>query len=138
MSEIKGLVGTPRPRLAQAALCAMAMGAILGSGATALSSLSVGGEGASGPILMVAPPWRDLEELAAQAGARLVGPVSAPIAAFVQSAGAMSGPPSDSAAFRHDSTAPGAAAGLARRLKTAGAWFALDAAELAQLCGATE
>lgn len=135
MSETKALEGTPRPRLAQAALCAMAMGGVLGVGATALASMSVGAGTASGPVLVVAPPWRDLEDLAERAGARLVGPFSAPIAAFVQSTGR---PSADPAGVRSGPPPPDAASDLAERLKTAGAWFALDAAALAQLCGAAE
>ncbi|MEC9432582.1 MAG: hypothetical protein VYD87_06730 [Pseudomonadota bacterium] len=71
-------------------------------------------DASGGPVLAVAPPWRDLDAIADRAGGRLVGPVQAPFAAF----------------------AAGDAPGFDDRLVAAGAWLVLDAKRLVQLCGA--
>lgn len=67
-----------------------------------------------GPWVMVVPPWRSADLVAAQAGARLIGPTEAPLGHMVAA------------------TDPGAA----RRLTEAGAWAVVDATAVAQFCGA--
>ena len=67
-----------------------------------------------GPWVMVVPPWRSADLVAAQAGARLIGPTEAPLGHMVAA------------------TDPGAA----RRLTEARAWAVVDATAVAQFCGA--
>ncbi|TKD15509.1 hypothetical protein FBT96_16275 [Rhodobacter capsulatus] len=67
----------------------------------------------AGPWVMVVPPWRSADLVAAQAGARLIGPTGAPLGHMVAAT---------------DPTA-------AQRLAEAGAWAVLDAASVARFCG---
>lgn len=66
-----------------------------------------------GPILMIFPPWKDLDHALAQTGAVEISPLRAPFAALIE------------APTEHIQTA----------LINQGAWTLLDGAFIAQLCG---
>ncbi|MEM7709531.1 MAG: hypothetical protein AAF264_02030 [Pseudomonadota bacterium] len=82
--------------------------------------LAVASAGApEGPILLiVAPPWLPVSEIAARAGARSIDPFDAPLGGLVTASG-----PADP--------------GLAEALSRAGAWAVLDGSRLAAICGVT-
>ncbi len=67
---------------------------------------------ATGPMLVILPPWRDAGAVLATAGARPLGPQNAPFAVIA------TGPP-----------------GAAARLRESGAWAVTDASALAAICG---
>ncbi|MFO7856293.1 MAG: hypothetical protein R6V44_13975 [Paracoccaceae bacterium] len=99
-----------------AALAALTLGPLAAAPAAAL--LALPSPGAAGPLLVVAPPWRDAAALLAEAGGRPVGPAAAPLGRLAADAD-----PDHPRAF-------------AARLRAAGALLALDARALARLCGA--
>lgn len=106
---------TARPGQGRGALAVLVVAVGLSGPLAALAGLSGRtADDAAGPVLAVAPPWRDLDAIADRAGGRLVGPIRAPFAAF----------------------ASGVAPDFSDRLLASGAWFVLDAQGLAQLCGA--
>lgn len=76
-------------------------------------SLLGGGVSATGPWVVVIPPWVDAEGLVARANVRLIGPTQAPFGYLVAA------------------EAPGAPV----RLADAGAWAVVDAEAVANLCG---
>lgn len=65
------------------------------------------------PVLVVAPPWRDVADVAQAAGGQLIGPTVAPMAVLAISKEKKFG----------------------NRVRRAGGWFVLDGRALAALCG---
>ncbi len=100
-----------------AALASMTLGPLAAAPAAALLAARPS-PGAAGPVLVVAPPWRDVAAILAEAGGRPVGPADAPLGRL---------------AADDDPDRPRP---FAARLHAAGALFALDARALARLCGA--
>ncbi len=97
-----------------AGLAALLVLSFLGPSAAALAALAAP-EG-SGPVLVLTAPWADLPAILADAGGRPIGPALGPSAAL-----AVSSEPDFPA-----------------RLAASGAWFALDGALIAQICGAAK
>lgn len=100
-----------------AALAALTLGPLAAAPAAALLAARPS-PGAGGPLLVVAPPWRDPAVLLAEAGGRPIGPSAAPLGLLAAD------------------DAPDHPRSFAARLQAAGALFALDAGALARLCGA--
>jgi hypothetical protein len=100
-----------------AALAAQALAPLAAAPAAALLAARPA-PGAAGPLLVVAPPWRDADALLAAAGGRPVGPAVAPLGRLAADA------------------APHRPRPFVARLRAAGALLALDAGALARLCGA--
>jgi len=86
------------------------LAALAGPSAALLAAPPQRGE----PVLVIVPPNADADALLAAAGARPVGPLTAPLAVL----------------------ATGDGEDLAERLLSAGAWAVRDGAVLARLCGA--
>ncbi len=88
----------------------MALGLIMTGPLLALASVPVGKDGI---VLVVSPPWRDVDRVIDAAGGRRIGPVTA----------------------RFGGLATGEGAEFVARLRQVGAWAVLDGTAIATLCG---
>lgn len=91
-------------------------GALLTMGAPGLAILTQPPQSGQ-PVLVLAPPWLDVDGLVTAAGGGLAGPFAAPFARL---------------AFSPSGDSPD----LARRLAQSGAWAVVDGSALALICGA--
>ncbi|UYV37727.1 hypothetical protein N4R57_00990 [Rhodobacteraceae bacterium D3-12] len=76
-------------------------------------SAQFGGPVPDGPVLVVAPPWSDIDEMIVRSGGQVIGPRRA--------------------AFGQYGAFPDA--GFSERLKSNGAWFVLNGATSSLFCG---
>ncbi|MCR9149014.1 MAG: hypothetical protein NXH83_02480 [Rhodobacteraceae bacterium] len=90
-------------------ILALCLAALAGPAAALLAAPPRAGE----PVLVILAPGADADSLLAAAGARPIGPLTAPMAVL----------------------ATGEGADLATRLVAAGAWAVRDGAAMARLCG---
>lgn len=98
-------------------LPAFLLAALAGPAAAVMGAAATAPDPATDLVLVVVPPWRDMDAVAAAAGTHAIGARQAPLAMLIGGA-------SDPA--------------LSARLRQAGAWAVIGLGEIAEICGGTK